>query len=321
MPTQSSPFFQPFGSSSPRYPFWNRIGTCAYDHSLNLDQALAAKFLPRIAEDASKQLPVTLYPGTIVGVLNTRDHTQGSAATFTAEKPGILVPASGVGYKISYSALDYNHARYGTIWDLDTGIALASAKGLTTATLGAVIPLGLVQEPVFCEATQQNFKNFRFQSKINVLTRGRQFRVPCITDEEKLIFPGDLVMVSDTAGNHVPLTPRVSYPGRWKKFDPTNTLVDKVPYIVGQCVDRRRIASNALASEGDEIATGLGAGDTLTNLNTDQQYDTLGRIQTPPGLSLQGGGTQGVLASQTFARADASGDFWEIDIAIGGLGA
>lgn len=318
MPSPSTPFFAPFGGRSERYPFWNRMGTCAYDHSLNLDQAKAAKFLPRISEDQVRQLPLVMYPGTLVGVLNTRDHTDLTA--FTAEKPGILVPAhaSAAGYEVVYTALDADHSRYGSVYDVDgTGASFVSGAGTSTATVAQTIPLGVVQEPVWCEATQLQFRNMRHQHKINVLSRGRQLRIPCMTAEEKLIFPGDLVQVSDTAGDHNPTSPITSYPGRWKKFDPTGTDVSMLPFVVGRCVDRRKIASGSATTM---LSADLAAGTTLTSVNADQDYDTLARVQTVPGLGLQGSGTQGLLASQTFAVSDGSGDYWEIDVAIGVVG-
>jgi len=318
MPEPSTPFFTPFGGRSERYPFWNRIGTCAYDHSLNLDQARPAKFLPRIKEDEVRQIPVVMYPGTIVGVLNTRDHSALSA--FTDEKPGILVPAhaSAAGYEIVTTSIDVNSGRYGSIYDADgTGSSLLSAAGTSTVTVAQTIPLGVVQEPVWCEATQLQFRNLRYQTKINVLTRGRQLRIPCMTAEEVLIQPGDLVQVSDTAGDHDPTVPATSYPGRWKRFDPTGATVAMVPFIVGRCVDRRRIATGTAATV---LSADLAANVTLTNVNSDQDYDTLARVQTVPGLGLQGSATQGALASQTFALSDGSGDYWEIDVSIGVIG-
>lgn len=317
MPDPAVPYQVPFGGSSPRYPFQNRIGTSVSDHSLNLTQARAAKFLPRIKEDEVKQAPVVMYPGTIVGTLN-EGHTNGALASYFGEKPNVLLPASAVGYKLVYTALDLNHSRYGSVYQIDTFNTLIAGAGTSTAATGTVLPLGVVQEPVFCEAWQLQRRNLRIQSKLNILSRGRQLRIPAITAEEKLIKPGDLVQVSDTAGNLDWIgAPAATYPGRWKAFDPTDTDCANIPFIVGRCVDKHRIATGTADTE---MAADLSAGTTLTNVNTDQQYDTMGRVQTVPGLGLQGSGTQGVMAADTFARSDSNGDYWVLDIAIGVIG-
>lgn len=311
MPTPSVNYQVPFGGSSARFPYWNRMGTCAYDHSLNLAQARAARFLPRIMEDETKQAPVVMYPGTIVGTLNTRDHS--TISSYAGEKPTVLVPASGVGYKVVYTALDVSHSRYGSVYDIDSYGNAVSSTGTSTATVAAVRPLGIVQEPIYCEAWQLQRRNLRVQAKINILTRGRQLRFAAITAQEKLIYPGDWVQVDDTAGNLDWINnPSATYPGRMKKWD--ESTIGDLPYVIGRCVGKHRIATGTATTR---LSADLSNSVTLSNLNSDQGYNTMGRVQTVPGLGLQGSGTQGVPADLTFAVSDGNGDYWALDIVVG----
>lgn len=311
----------PFGGAVKQFGFWDRMGTSENTHALNLTDAKAATFLPNLLDDEQVDCPIVMYPGTIVGVLNSRDHTD-VPSTYRNNAVSVLVPAHGhaSGYVVTYSALDLATNRYGAgTPDLDDSAgAVVSSTGASTTAVATTYPMGIVQEPIYSQNIQNLYTNYKFQPKVGVLIRGRVFRIPCITAEEKLIYPGDLVKVSDTAGAWDPLgAPTTSYPGRWKKFDPSGAVA-QIPLIVGKCVGRHRIVRGT-ASAGTLLRSDLANVDTST-LNSQEGYDTLNRVQTPTGFVLTGSGTKGVPYPLTFARADSSGDYWAIDVAIGFIG-
>jgi hypothetical protein len=305
----------PIGGATKYLGYWDRIGTCAYSHSLNLAGSKPASFLPVLLEDNQFEAPIVLYPGTIVGILNSRDQDDMDA-TFVSESASVIVPAHGhaSGYTCTYTTLDLGTARYGGAADLDEEVGtVVAATGASTTVVKPLVPLGVVQEPVYSSYFQSLYTNLSFQTKINVLSRGRVLRVACITSEEKSIYPGDLVMVSTTAGSHDPINnPATSYPGRWKKWDDSASTFK---YVVGRCVGRHRIVRGTATTllKTDIEARAI---DTST-LNETEGYHTLNRVQGVPGFVLTGSGTQGVPAPLIFARSDGSGDYWAIDISIG----
>jgi hypothetical protein len=312
----------PFGGAVKQFGFWDWMGTSENTHALNLVGATPAQFLPNLIDDEQVECPIVMYPGTIVGILNERDHT-AVPAYYRNKSPSVVVPAHGhaSGYTVTYGSLDLATNRYGVATpDLDssTGVGV-TATGASSASVVMTYPLGVVQEPVYSSYFQTAYTNYKIQPKIGVLARGRVFRIPAITAEEKDIFAGDLVIVSNTAGTWDPAgAPTTSYPGRWKKFDPTGSDCAQIPLVIGRCVGRHRIVRGT-ASAGTLLRSDLANVDTAT-LNEAQGYHTLNRVQTVPGFTLTGSGTKGVPYPLTFARADTNGDYWALDIAIGLLG-
>lgn len=305
-----------------RTPWWPIKDTALHNTVISLGNAKAAWFLPVVAKDLNKLVPYVMLPGTIVGVLNARDSTDVPAA-FRAQSPSVLVPAHGhaSGYNIVYSAADLATDEFGGSFDIDETDAatLVVATGASTKAVVGVKPLGVVQDCVISQSYQRLYRNLKLQyDNINILSQGKLLRIPAITDEEASIYPGDLVQVSDSAGDWDPVNnPRTSYPGRWKKFDQTAGDCAKIPYIMGKCVARHRICGSSTPSTGQLLLTAVSLGNVdKSTLNTDEGYHTLNRVQTVPGLALQGSGTSGVPTALTFATADASGDFWALDIAL-----
>jgi hypothetical protein len=295
--------------------------TSLEDTVASLSKAQPAWFLPVIAKDYNKQVPYVLLPGTVVGVLNARDHT-GIAAAHRAQSPNVLVPAfQGTSYKVNYGSWDLATDEYGGTYDLDEtgGETIVASTGKSTVTIATVPPIGIVQEPVISRAFFRKHRNLEQQTKINLLVAGKVFRMPAVTSEELLIYPGDLVMVSAGSGDWDPISaPTTSYPGRLAKFDPTDGDCSQIPFIIGRCLERHKIVSQTTPSSGALLMSDIQSGllDAST-LNQDQDYHILKRIQTVPGLYLQGSGTGGVPSDLTFARADASGHYWALDIQIG----
>ncbi len=308
----------PFGGGVKQYPYWDRIGLRAESSAVNLTEAKAARFLPILLDDEQVDAPIVMYPGTLVGVLNTRDQDEVPAAYI--DGPAVLAPAHGhaSGYTCVYTSLDLATHRLGGTPDLDsTTEAIVTSTGASTNVVKPLVAFGVVQEPVYSTAFQERYTNLRFQPKIGVLTGGRVLTIPCITAEEKDIYPGDLVMVSNTTGAYDPLNnPATTYPGRWKKFDPTASDCVTVPYVVGRCVERFRIVRGT-AVQHTLLKTDIAnAAVTTSTLNQDWGFHTSNRVQTTPGFILTGSGSYGIPYPLTYARADSSGDYWAIQVAV-----
>lgn len=305
-----------------RTPWWPLKDTALHNTVISLGGAKAAWFLPVIAKDLNKQIPIVLLPGTIVGILNDRDHTAVPAA-HRAQSASVLVPAHAhsAGYNVVYTASDLATDEFGGTYDLDetSGEVIVAAAGASSLAVDTVQPLGVVQDCVISQAYQRQYRNLKLQyDNINILSQGKLLRIPVITDEEQDIYPGDLVQVSGSAGDWDPVNnPGTSYPGRWAKFDPTGADVSMIPFIMGRCVGRHKICSQDSVTADQLLLSAISAGNVdKSTLNTAEGYHTLNRVQTVPGLTLQGSGTSGVPTPLTFARADDNGDFWAIDIAL-----
>lgn len=304
-----------------RYPWWPIKDTALHNTVLSLGNARAAWFLPVLNKDENKQAPIVLWPGTIVGVLNSRDHTAVPAA-FRNQSPSVLVPAHqhSAGYNVVYTAYDLATDDYGGTYDLDetSGEVIVASTGASSTAIAPVRPLGVVQDAVISQAYQRRYRNLKLQyDNMNILSQGKQLRIPVITDEERDIRPGDRVMVSDGAGDWDPINnPLTSYPGRWKKVNEAGNYSQEA-WVMGRCIGRHKIVSQASVSSGQFLMSAIQADNlTRSTLNSDEGYHTFNRVQTVPGIYLQGSGTLGVPSPLTYARADASGDFWAIDIAL-----
>lgn len=317
-----------------RHPHWELKGSDLHQAVLSI-QATPSWFLPVIAKRRDKELPYVMYPGTIVGKLNARDHS-GLDAAFLAQKnseqvrnTSVIVPACGSAYTLTYGSNDLSTDEYGGVYDIDVagGETIVAATGASSTSIAVVRPLGIVQEPIISQAYYRRSINFQQQPMVNLLSRGQILRIPVITSEEQSIYPGDKVMVTDTPSTYNPLgSPTTPQPGRYKIWDETpadvNTIGASLPLIVGTCVGRHKIAAQSAASAGSMLLDDVFA-DLVdkSSLNEDEGYNTLARVQTVPSVvGLQGSGTGGVPSALTFARADSSGYYWAIDIAFAVLG-
>lgn len=312
----------PPGGSVERMPGRFLKNSSLEDTVASIDKLVPAWFLPIIGKSYNKQVPFVMYPGTFVGTLNARDHS-ALITKFGSQSPNIMVPASAAAtYTVVYSAYDLATDEFGGTYDIDSanGEDLVAATGAGASTIATVQPLGMVQEPILAQQYYRKYRNLQQQTKINLLVAGKVFRFGAITANEKLIYPGDLVCIEDTAGAWDPLgAPTTSYPGRVRKFDPTEADCAQIPFIVGRCVQRFPIITQTTPSTGSLLLTDIltsGALDAST-LNQDQDFHIMKRIQTVPGLGLQGSATGGIPSDLAFARSDASGVYWGLDIQIG----
>jgi len=316
-----------------RSPYWPIRQTDLTESVLSI-QATPAWFLPIIGKRADRDVPYVMYPGTFVGILNERDHT-AVPAPFRAQQndyqhinTSVIVPASGGAYTCTYRTYDLAADEHGGTYDLDeaTGDVIVAAAGASATSVARVRPIGIVQETIWSQAFYRRALNYQQQPMVNLLSRGQVVRIPVITTEEQDIYPGDEVMVTDTATtlNHDATT--AAAPGRLKRFSDdsgdhatVDALVAAQALRVGRCIGRHRIIAQTAASAGSLLLNDLlGSLVNVSSINTDQGYDQLARVNTVPAVSgLQGSGTLGVPSPLTFARADASGDYWAIDVAIG----
>lgn len=316
-----------------RTPYWPLRQTDLTESVLSI-QATPAWFLPVIGKRADRDAPYVMYPGTFVGLLNDRDHS-AIDAVFRAQQndyqhinTSVIVPANGGAYTCTYRAYDLASDEHGGTYDIDVagGETIVAAAGASTVSVARARPIGIVQETIWSQAFYRRSLNYQQQPMVNILSRGQVVRIPCITTEEMVIYPGDEVMVTDTPSTLDHDQTTAAQPGRLKRFSDASgahasvdALVDASGLRVGRCIGRHKICSQASANAGDLLLDDiLGSLIDTTTLNTDQGYDQLARVNTVPAVSgLQGTGTLGVPSPLTFARSNASGEYWAIDVAIG----
>jgi hypothetical protein len=258
--------------------------------------------------------PIVLLPGTFVGRLNTTDGLS-TADTFQAaeEAARAIVPACWGAYTVTYGSHDSD---FGTP-DIDTtGNDAAVGKTASTATVTGVKPVGLLTAPVYSNALKDKYSNYSRDLMPSLLMGNYSVVIPAITVGERAIEPGDLVRVDGDGGAAVTWaatanSPLANSPGRLVAWD---GAVASANYVVGRCIDKYRVGTIA-GTTNDTVASLIGAG-TVSNQNADQQFNTLKRVQTVPGLGLSGSGTQGIPAMFEHATIDGSGDFFALVIKV-----
>jgi hypothetical protein len=156
-------------------------------------------------------------------------------------------------------------------------------------------------------------------------------QVPCLNVNEWDIQPGDLVMVDgwDVALGTLKwdpgATPSTSNAvGRLRKFTAGTTTsataavahgeVRKLmEHVVGRCIRKVLVASYSSATANASLASTVGS---INSSHVNFEFRPGGRVQTVPGLGLQGSGTQGVPGHLLAARNDGNGKFWALEIAV-----
>jgi len=283
-----------------------------------------AKFLPVAAEDQVHDDPIVLIPGTFVGRLDLDQHSALDASFLTG---GPLVPACPVAYTVTYSALDLATSAYGGTPDIDEDEdTVVAATGASTATVAATRPLWVTLKPHYAGWLEDRHTNYVRQLFETGKSKLLIARIPAITANEKLIRVGDKVMLDNTTSpTWDPYAATPSTVGRLKRFD--GAAVALTEYVVGKCVNKTRLARQSSASEGQTLraAIGTSAPRTLTNINqtaeylwpAGEQFEMDSKIETAKGLGLgPSSETLGRPPELLYARADASGDFWALDIEI-----
>jgi hypothetical protein len=248
--------------------------------------------------------PIVLDPGTIVGIA-----TGGLAA-------GKLFPAHSL---TGTDTITQRHHSDGASWGLPT-----SNKTFTVdkVTGGPVLPLGVIYQPIYSFQLEQAFDNYKRVDNVGVLT-DYLIQIPATTAEERKIESGDLVMVQrertkDVAGassadSQWGTSANISSADRLLgKFEKWDGQVSTLKYVVGRCFKKQLFATSASAA-GTTLEDDV-ANITLTTAGADE-YKSLDKVQTVPGLGLAGSGTAGVPAHLTGAKSSGSG-YYSLTILI-----
>ena len=280
----------------------------------------AAKFLPvAMLDKLHDDDPIVLLPGTFVGRMNSDSMVASTVLGNQEETARALVPACTNKYKIQYSAFDSDFG----VYDIDGAEvnSVVGAAGTSTGMVQKIKPLGVITAPVYSDVLKDKYTNYKRDLMPSVLMGNYTVVIPAITNDEKSIEPGDLVRVAgsttqtDTGATHYAVSKSTNtganVPGRLTTYDPSTVAEQALAdYVVGRCIDKYVVArGTAVTRLGSDSAT-------LTNLNTDHQYNTLKKVQTVPGLGLSGSGTQGVPAMFEHAVSDTSGDYFALVIKL-----
>jgi hypothetical protein len=276
----------------------------------------AANFLPvAMLDKLHDDDPIVLLPGTFVGRLNTAASAVSTASTYTdaEEAARAVVPACWGDYTVTYGTHDTDFVTDAI--DSDPTASGATA-GASTATVSDVKPIGVLTAPVYSNLLKTKYTNYSRDLMPSVLMGNYSIVIPAVTVNERAIEPGDIVRVDGnggTAATWIPTanSPLANSPGRLVAWD-GNT--GSAGYVVGRCVDKYRvgtIGSTLNATVKSKIGT-----ETVSNQNADQQFNTLKRVQTVPGLGLSGSGTQGIPAMFEHATTDGNGDFFALVIKV-----
>jgi len=278
----------------------------------------AANFLPvAMLDKLHDDDPIVLLPGTFVGRVNAGASAMsvGGAYADLEEAARAVVPACWGAYTVTYAQNDIDFVTD----DLDSdhiasGVTVAEAS---VGTVTGVKPIGVITAPVYANLLKTKYTNYSRDLMPSVLMGNYTIVMPAITTKEKLIEPGDLVRVDGDGGaaatwNPVTNSTAANSPGRLIAWDGAAASAN---YVVGRCVDKYRVGTIA----GDTNATvksRLAAGETVSNQNSDHQFNTLKRVQTVPGLGLSGSGTQGIPAMFEHATLDANDHFYALVIKV-----
>jgi hypothetical protein len=137
-------------------------------------------------------------------------------------------------------------------------------------------------------------------------------QIPAITADEKLIQPGQKVMVSTSATEYGRQAELSSINGLMGRLMPWDGSASTERFCIGRCFNKIAFADGS-ASAG----TKLSADTTYTLTSAGRaEFKGLDKVQTVPGLGLAGSGTKGVPGWLTDARADSSGTFYLLNILV-----
>jgi hypothetical protein len=231
------------------------------------------------------------HPGTFVGIA-----TGGSAQ-------GKLFPAHA-----QTGALTLHFTSDDSIWGLPTSDNTGTGNTLTG---GPVLPLGVVYMPIYSFNLQNQFINYKRNENVGILT-DYIIQIPAITADEKLIQPGQKVMVSTSATEYGRQAELSSINGLMGRLMPWDGSASTERFCIGRCFNKIAFADGS-ASAG----TKLSADTTYTLTSAGRaEFKGLDKVQTVPGLGLAGSGTKGVPGWLTDARADSSGTFYLLNILV-----
>jgi hypothetical protein len=253
-----------------------------------LGNLLPAPWLPVVVMDEKHNDPVSIEAGTWVGRINATDHSAAYTAMIAAKRAPYLVPANASTgeYTVTYSAYDVDYLTP----DVDDTTSTVSAAGASTLTIEAVKPMGIAYQNMYASHLKDTYSNYNRQHMVGFLSWGYAVWLPIRSTNEATIQPGDLLVMDDAS--HAA--------GTWKPRDGSNVVGrirpwvsgDSQEMIVGRCLEKLAIATQTATSANQTLAAAIAASNVTTS--TVHNFGDLSKVQTPPGLGLQGSGTLGV---------------------------
>ena len=283
-----------------------------------LGNLLPAPWLPVCTVDNVHDDPIVMQAGTWVGRINTTDHNAAYTAVGASARTNFLVPAyQGTGeYSLTYGAQDLDNGN-GTyaVPDIDAYSTAVAVAGTSTTTIGPVKPMGVLYQDAYGSYMGLRYKNYSRQHMVGFLAYGQVIMVPAMTAAEAAIEPGDMVVVARTADASPTWRPQHAdnYVGHLMAYDTTDCSAgdgQSIEYAVGQCLEKVILATGGGASQR------LSAAITASTATAIHNFGDLGKVQTVPGLGLQGSGTSGVPGYLLPAVAQ-SGSFYSLLISVG----
>lgn len=236
-----------------------------------------------------------------------------------------------------------------------TGSAVTAA-GVSDRFVGnsgeGVKPIGIVFEDVYASWLPTAYVNYERQPTVSLLTRDYVVQIPAITPSERAIEPGDMVMVDGFGSSNTDMvwspatgswTNRVGHLRRVSSVSPSEMLVAANTgaaaaltgllsghlvgffaaaaarmdeYIVGKCLRKVLFAEYSSASANTAAETSVALDAFKLSTHVSKEFQDAGRVQTVPGMSLQGSGIKGIPAWARKATADANGRFWVLEIHV-----
>lgn len=304
----------------------------------------AAPFLPVAEIEPRHDDPIVIPAGTWVGIVGA----DGASAYDTGSLTSLaryLVPACAEAYTLTYTSNDISDT-FGTngyVLDLDAWDAVArtgsavTAAGASSMKVGTgsvgVKPIGIVFQDVYASWLADAHVNYERQPNISLLTRDYVVQVPAITENEKAIQPGELVMMDGYGDTSMTWNPGTSNTGAMRVghlislHDQSAALTNITgnaaqgqfaarisDYVVGRCLRKILVAEYSSATINTTLSANVSS---LSRSNVSTEFADAGRVQTVPGLSLQGSGLKGVPAWARTATADSAGRFWVLEIHVG----
>jgi hypothetical protein len=192
--------------------------------------------------------------------------------------------------------------------DIDNWPTAVSAAGTSTTKVGAVKPVGVAFQDYYGSYYSLRWKNYERQHMVGFLCYGQVIMVTVMTSEEANIQTNDIVSVvrtTDAIPTWAP-TAATNKVGHLMPWD-TNCTIE---YKVGRCLEKVLIADGGGTNE--RLSTAVTA-ETATNVHN---FGDLLKVQTVPGLGLQGSGTLGIPGFLLNAVAQ-SGNWYGLLINVG----
>ena len=253
-----------------------------------LGNLVPAPWLPVVVLDEKHNDPVTIEAGTWVGRINATDHSTPYTAMAAAKRQPYLVPACGSTgeYTLTYSAYDVDYLTP----DIDGPTSAVAVAGASTVTIPPVKPMGIAYQNMYASHLKDTYTNYNRQHMVGFLSWGYAVWMPVRSTNEAAIQPGDLVVIDDLSNAASTWQPRSTsnVVGRIRAW----ASGDSPEMIVGKCLEKVAIATQTSSSAGQKLSAAITASNVTTS--TVHNFGDLSKVQTPPGLGLQGSGTLGV---------------------------